>query len=215
MPSIKEVRSWYVQSFKDLKTFDSLVTKENSEFVEVVNKILDRHKDTFLYMGKGVYQLKKELSQTTFAGVSDLSEFVDIHLALDDFYTRRIGLRILLEQHVGLDSQVMKKDDEYVGIIQKHCSPSKVIHSAVETASLLCARFHGSVPNVKILGREDLTFPFIESHLFYILFELLKNSMRATVEFHQNSVKTPGVNNFQVNNRYKHCDWRWGTRYDH
>ena len=192
MPAIKEVRSWYVESFKELVRFDKLKDPESEEFEKLTLAILKRHKDTFVYVGKGVYELKKELSQTVFAGVEDLAGFVDIHKSLDSFYTRRIGLRILLAQHVALVSQITKKSENHVGIIRKKCSPSKVINEAVERASFLCARFHGSVPKVKILGNEKLTFPFISSHLFYILFELLKNSMRATIEHHQDSIHTPG-----------------------
>ena len=35
-----------------------------------------------------------------------------------------------------------------------------------------------------IVGRTDLHFPYVSSHLSYMLLELLKNSMRATVETH-------------------------------
>lgn len=37
---------------------------------------------------------------------------------------------------------------------------------------------------VTIHGRTDLHFPYVSSHISYMLLELLKNSMRATVEKH-------------------------------
>jgi pyruvate dehydrogenase kinase 2/3/4 len=55
---------------------------------------------------------------------------------------------------------------------------------AIEDASYVCTRTHGDAPEVIILGRTDLTFPYVSSHISYMLLELLKNSMRATVETH-------------------------------
>ena len=51
-------------------------------------------------------------------------------------------------------------------------------------ASYICSRTHGDAPDVTIHGRTDLTFPYVPSHISYILVELLKNSMRATIESH-------------------------------
>lgn len=48
----------------------------------------------------------------------------------------------------------------------------------------MCSRIHGDSPEVTFHGRTDLHFPYVPSHLSYMLLELLKNSMRATVETH-------------------------------
>jgi pyruvate dehydrogenase kinase 2/3/4 len=48
-------------------------------------------------------------------------------------------------------------------------------------ATMMCSRKYGDAPVVEINGRLDLTFPYIPTHLHYILLELLKNAMRATV----------------------------------
>jgi len=48
----------------------------------------------------------------------------------------------------------------------------------------MCSRIHGDSPEVTFHGRTELHFPYVPSHLSYMLLELLKNSMRATVETH-------------------------------
>jgi len=37
-----------------------------------------------------------------------------------------------------------------------------------------------------ILGQEGLSFPYVPEHLYYILMELIKNSLRAVVETNSN-----------------------------
>jgi pyruvate dehydrogenase kinase 2/3/4 len=49
---------------------------------------------------------------------------------------------------------------------------------------MMCERKYGVAPDLEINGRLDLTFPYMPTHLHYILLELLKNAMRATVENH-------------------------------
>ncbi len=44
---------------------------------------------------------------------------------------------------------------------------------------------YGHAPLIKVNGHTSVSFPYIEMPLDYILPELLKNAMRATVEHHE------------------------------
>lgn len=71
-----------------------------------------------------------------------------------------------------------------IGLVNLKTSPFEIAKAAIEDASYMCRRAHGDAPEVVVVGRTDLTFPYVPSHLSYMLVELLKNSMRATVEAH-------------------------------
>ena len=71
-----------------------------------------------------------------------------------------------------------------IGLISSHASPYEIAQQAIQDAAYVCTRTHGDAPEVKIYGRTDLSFPYVSSHISYMLLELLKNSMRATVETH-------------------------------
>ena len=59
---------------------------------------------------------------------------------------------------------------------------------------MICDKVYNQYPDVKIKnkGGESL-FPFIRNNMFYIFLEILKNSMRATMEKYSNSKKIPYV----------------------
>ena len=71
-----------------------------------------------------------------------------------------------------------------MGLINRHTSPAEICSVAAEDAKYVCRQAYGIAPEVVVEGRTDLTFPYIPSHLYYCMMELLKNSLRATVERH-------------------------------
>ena len=71
-----------------------------------------------------------------------------------------------------------------IGIVNRNISPCDIAKSAIVDATYMCNRTHGDAPEVTIHGRLDLKMATIPDYVQYILVELLKNSMRATVEFH-------------------------------
>jgi pyruvate dehydrogenase kinase 2/3/4 len=80
-----------------------------------------------------------------------------------------------------------------VGLIHQRASPVEIAKQTIQDAAYMCRRTHGDAPEVTIHGRTDLTFPYVPSHISYILLELLKNSMRATVELHGTDNNLPPI----------------------
>jgi pyruvate dehydrogenase kinase 2/3/4 len=97
---------------------------------------------------------------------------------LDRFYMARIGIRMLISQHIALHAP----KEGFVGVIDKACSPAAVVRDAISDAGAICERVYGTQPDVNIMGNVDLRFRYVSEHLYYMVFELIKNSMRATVE---------------------------------
>lgn len=73
-------------------------------------------------------------------------------------------------------------DDDNYGIISAKTSPYKISQDVIADAQFICDRECGESPEVILYGNPDNCFPYIPSHLHYILMELVKNSMRATIE---------------------------------
>lgn len=142
----------------------------------------------------------------------ELMEFETLyqcHNFLDRFYSSRIGIRVLVGQYLALrhrhqqlengeislrEQLTTDEQQQYIGMVCLHTSPSQVVRHAVRDATAMCRRkYKGRAPQVKIEGQLDLTFPFIPTYLHYILLELLKNALRATVEAHMHKTNLPPV----------------------
>ena len=73
-------------------------------------------------------------------------------------------------------------------------NPLSVIAGAAEDAAFVCQRSFGETPEVQLYAKDpDFTFAYIPSHLHHILFEVLKNSMRAVAEEHAGSSSLPVI----------------------
>eukprot|EP01027_Heterolobosea_sp_BB2_P013952 GEZU01020078.1.p1 GENE.GEZU01020078.1~~GEZU01020078.1.p1 ORF type:complete len:238 (-),score=57.77 GEZU01020078.1:83-796(-) len=99
---------------------------------------------------------------------------------MNKFIMARIGIRMLMGQHIGLRSS----EEGYVGMVMPNCSPADVVNHAFQQARDLCLLTHGVAPSMELNGNLECTFPYVPSHLFLMVFELLKNSLHATIEFY-------------------------------
>jgi len=88
----------------------------------------------------------------------------------------------LIGQHIALNT--LQPHPDYVGIICTNTNVHDIATEAIENARFVCEEHYGMFrgPPVQLICPKDLTFPYVPGHLSHILFELLKNSLRAVVE---------------------------------
>jgi pyruvate dehydrogenase kinase 2/3/4 len=85
-------------------------------------------------------------------------------------------------QHSALFRGPPRKD--YVGVICTKTNIAEIAQEAIENARFICEDYYGlfKAPEVHLHCPEEVEFMYVPSHLSHMLFELLKNSLRAVVE---------------------------------
>lgn len=196
MKSVQAVKDIYISSFLTLIKEPIIHnTAQEASFARKLELLYERHSSILVQMARGAYELREAIRNGIIQpkrGVGghrygedqeslEFEHLDECHSFLDRFYMSRIGIRVLAGQYLALRQPPLSG---YVGLICQHTSPYDIVKMAVRDATFMCAKKYGDAPNVLIKGRLDLTFAYIPTHLHYILLELLKNAMRATVEHH-------------------------------
>lgn len=199
---VKRCRDWYVQSFSELVTCPVPRTNESEEhFAQLLATIYERHANTLINMSAGLAEVHKAMAgpdgQVPIVVEDTISPF------LDSFYSSRIGIRTLIQQHLAMRQ---KPEEGWAGVIKTDMSPEDVALKAMyvmqhmsphapspvltfvcwcsNDATQMCERALGDAPEVEVIAPEGFTFGYIPSYLHHMLFEVIKNSMRAVVEHH-------------------------------
>ncbi|XP_042562974.1 pyruvate dehydrogenase (acetyl-transferring) kinase isozyme 3, mitochondrial-like isoform X2 [Clupea harengus] len=178
----------YIQSFEELLEFEAQSpesVRTLNDFLDTLNKIRNRHNDVVPTMAQGVIEYKDEFGFDPFIS-SNVQYF------LDRFYTNRISARMLINQHTLLFGDTTAHP-KHIGGIDPGCRVTEVVKDAYDTAKMLCEQYYMMAPALNLQeanakGQEKpIQVVYIPSHLFHMLFELFKNSMRATVELHKDA----------------------------
>lgn len=179
MHSIEKVKDWYTQSFDELITiYDNGSTNQFNQYNELVGdtlkKIKKRHDPTVATVAQGVIEWKHTHKQN----IIDHS----MQKFLDRFYMSRIGIRMLIGQHIAITDEPQRPD--YVGVICTKTNLKNVAREAIDNARFICEDYYGLIeaPEVLLYCKDDCEFTYVPGHLLHIFFETLKNSLRATVE---------------------------------
>lgn len=123
-------------------------------------------------------------SQTASSGTNISIRNREVQAFLDRFYMSRIGIRMLIGQHIALNEEPIRED--YVGIICTKVPIREMAQVAADNARFICEEWYGlyEAPRVDIVCPPDLSFMYVPGHLNHMLFETIKNSLRAVVETH-------------------------------
>ncbi|KAF3244617.1 hypothetical protein TWF128_009708 [Orbilia oligospora] len=148
----------------------------NKKFTQTLKTIKKRHDPVLTTVALGINEYKRRRQRT---GIDE-----SIQAFLDRFYMSRIGIRMLIGQHVALNEQPRELD--HVGIICTKTNVKELAEEAISNARFTCESFYGlySAPQVQLVCKDDLNFMYVPGHLSHMLFETLKNSLRAVVETH-------------------------------
>jgi len=155
-------------------------------FTNSLNVIRRRHLDTVPQMALAVVKLGRTGDGIS-DGVSDTIQYF-----LDRLYTNRISIHMLISHFNALHGQTTTLTG-MVGTIDQQCNVDHVASDAYEAASVLCDGEYFDHPNIIITSADMtdsnvdtqgvVTCTYVPAHLHHILFEVFKNSMRATCEF--------------------------------
>merc|ERR1719401_507852 len=104
------------------------------------------------------------------------------HIVLDSFlhdlFTSRIATRILMENF----SCMHAPKEGYIGIVRKGMRPLTIVQGLAKDLTRLTESVYGQSPEVEYRGNLDCTLDYIPRHVSYMVQEVLKNALRATVE---------------------------------
>lgn len=208
--SVSQVSSWYAKSFEEVIQFEKTEpTVTNLEkFCSTLAQIRNRHSDVVQTMAQGVLELKESHGNVEPALESSIQYF------LDRLYMSRISIRMLINQHTIIFGQFPNESaGRHIGCLDPACNISGVIQDAFENARFLCDQYYLASPELILKEHSELdkNFPirtvYVPSHLYHMLFELFKNSMRAVMEHHDHdhSDKLPPIQVLVVQGKEDIC----------
>uniref|UniRef100_A0AAV1T6M0 Protein-serine/threonine kinase n=1 Tax=Peronospora matthiolae TaxID=2874970 RepID=A0AAV1T6M0_9STRA len=155
-----------------LSSFDQLMScplpanlAGERDFMELHRKIRKEHATMHGNIAEAVQALKYE--------PQGLSE------SLDHFYNSRIGIRMLVDQH--LAAQTPKPG--FTGIVHNECSPMAIAQEiALKVRPMWQESLDGEqLPAIIVSGDEQATYRYVSEHVEIILTEVLKNAVLNSV----------------------------------
>ncbi|KAH8908428.1 alpha-ketoacid dehydrogenase kinase [Coniochaeta sp. PMI_546] len=184
--NISEVYDLYYTAFDTFRKVKEIKTLEdNDKFCKTINSMLKAHLTVIPKLAMGILECGGLMKS------EDLDKFMNTILR------SRISRRVIAEQHLALTETfhadwfspgAKLSESEFIGEVFLKCVAKDVIERCGQAIHEIARLAYGDdvpLPKIKVDGHLDATFPFILSHLEYIIGELLRNSVQSAVERYQ------------------------------
>ncbi|CAJ1424580.1 unnamed protein product [Effrenium voratum] len=185
-PSISSVRQMYLTSFKELRLADP---DRPAQFTAQICAIKERHAQTNLLVGGF-----KQYAEVSGLPVPEINDW------LDKFFTLRLSTQMLMSHYLQISSDCPESivgahfdwlENPYRSSIDPECNVSRIAEHAASIVTRMSLLRYGIAPAIEVRDHGSEAIPFIPKYLLYIVSELLKNAVRATVESHTDKALPP------------------------
>jgi len=164
------------ESFSKLRLVDFHHTSSLSTIKEVVHDLRERHKSLALQYIKVAQKLKEQ-------GIRD-------DAAIDEWIGNIMRSRMSTEMLTAHFMTLLTGPDQnHVGIVDTKCDPARICEVAIHKVQ---KQFPDSGVNISLrVEQPDIEFSFISKYLLFIVEELLRNSVCATLTRTQSTGEQP------------------------
>lgn len=208
MPSILALRDILLGSFKKLVACEIPITEAQiSHFIDVCEKIETVHteRNLLLMMANGILELKDHMTRHRSAleaikstvqheafakalNVTKFQLFTELQVIQEPMNLCNrcmITYNFLSRMLMSLDSNKQSTDRKRVGLVDLAIDLERVVRIAVDEARNICNDHYGDCPDTVIVLAQEAKmprFPYMSTTIHYVVVELMKNALRATVE---------------------------------
>ncbi|RDW93088.1 protein kinase PKP2 [Aspergillus mulundensis] len=193
-PHFSLVYELYYKAFERFRTVPEIRSlDDNDRFCDILRKTLKEHLVVIPRLAMGVLECRGLLPADA------MDRFMNTLLRA------RISRRVIAEQHLALTETFNSPwhfpgsqdrtdlNADFVGEVFLKCNAKEVVERCGKLVQDMIRQSSGSdkIPEISVQGHLDATFPYMLSHLEYIIGELLRNSIQAVSERYQTLQQTP------------------------
>ncbi|KAF4509686.1 hypothetical protein G6O67_003830 [Ophiocordyceps sinensis] len=184
---INDVYDLYYNAFDTFRKLKEVKTLEdNDELCRLISNNLKSHLTVIPKLAQGILKCR------------DLMDPQELDQFMNTILRSRISRRVIAEQHLSLaetyNSSYLSpgaklSESDFIGKVFIKCSAKDVVDRCAKVVRALARSTNGpdvAIPEIRVVGHLDASFPYILSHIEYIVGELLRNSVQAVVDRQQN-----------------------------